>query len=230
MVWMFHHWGLPVRVISPLLDCSSPETVPIQTECGRPFSAVLTRSGDVYAWWQDNGTFSDLYWEGIELGAGLVPDHEGVVPCRTWELKTDPIKLPVLPDLPDLVAIGIPGEEHEEETRLIKIAACDKCLIGLTNKGHVLKLDGLTEEDDARIWHYVSENMSVLTFSLKPRCAATKLLRDKQNQSTPSLSSNYRRRRSEKSATSGIVVRHLAHHPCKRCHLNQLRIPGLKIS
>ena len=178
-VWLFRSWGRPVRLVSPLLDCSSPQTTPIQTECGRSFSAVLTRSGDVYVWWMGIGTFDDLYLQGIRIHgirAGLVPDHEGVIPCRTWELKTDLIKLPVLPDLPDLVAIGISGEGHREETRLIKIAACADYLIGLTNKGHALKLDRLSREDNPRIWQYVSENMSVLMFLLKPWCAATKLL------------------------------------------------------
>ena len=194
-VWTFKNWGWPVRLISPALDCSSPETVPIQTESGRSFSAVLTKSGDVYAWWPNIGTFNDQYQEGIinhRIRVDLVPDHEGVIPCRTWELKINLIKLPVLPDLPDLVAIGISGEEHKEETRLIKIVACNECLIGLTNKGHVLKLARLSSEHNARIWHYVSENVSDLMSSLKLWCAATKLLRDKQDQGEPSLPSNYR--------------------------------------
>ena len=177
-VWLFESWGQPIRFISPLLDCSSPETVPIQAECGR-FSAVLTRSGDVYVWWPNVGAFDDQYREGIKthgITMDIVPDHEGAIPCWTWEFKTDFIKLPTIPDLPDLVTTGLPGEEHMEETRLIKIAACTECLIGLTNKGHVLKLEGLSDEDSARIWCYVSENMSDLMSSLKPWCAATKLL------------------------------------------------------
>ena len=71
----------------------------------------------------------------------------------------DPTKLPALPNLPDLPATGLIEEERRKETRLIKIAACDHWLIGLTNKGHVLKLAGLLSEGGDRIWCYVSENL-----------------------------------------------------------------------
>ena len=164
-VWAFKNWGEPTHLISPSLDCSSPEATPIQTECGRAFSAVLTKSGDVYIWRLDVGSFKDLYHETIRIHGirvDIVPDHEGVIPCRTREFKTDFIKLPALPDLPDLVATGLPGEERREGTRLIKIAACSSSLIGLTNKGHVLKSDIPVGEDSAWIWHYVSESAYIL--------------------------------------------------------------------
>ena len=160
-VWTFKTWGGPVRLVSPSLDCSSPETTPVQAECGQWFCAVLTRSGDAYAWWVDAGTFKDLYLETRRISVGPVIEHEGVVLCRTQEFKMDPNKLPTLPDLPDLPGTGLPEEERKKETRLIKIAAGSHCLIGLTNKGHVLKLDGMRNEDDTRIWHYVSEAVRV---------------------------------------------------------------------
>ena len=175
-VWTFRDWGRPIRLVSPSLDCSSPKTTPIQAECGSWFCAVLTGSGDVYAWWTSSGTFSDLYWETSNSTTAPVPDHEAVIPCQTWELKTDPIKLPALPDLPGLPATGHSGEERRKETRLIKIAACDNCLIGLTNKGHVVKLGAMRDEGSARIWHYVSENMYVLMPFLKLWYAASVLL------------------------------------------------------
>ena len=49
-IWIFESWGRPYQIISPLLDCSSLETTPIQIEQGPIFSAALTRSGDVYVW------------------------------------------------------------------------------------------------------------------------------------------------------------------------------------
>ena len=158
-VWTFNNWAEPTRLVSPSLDCLSPETMPIQIECGVVFSAVLTRSGDVYAWWTNEGTFDELYMEIHNPRMGVIADHEGVIHCQTRELKMDPIKLPTLPDLPDLLATGLLQEDRRKETKLIKIAACNDCLIGLTNKGHVLKLDGLETEDHTRIWHYVSENV-----------------------------------------------------------------------
>ena len=147
-VWTFKQWGRPTRLVSPSLDCSSPETTPIQAECGTWFCAVLTGSGDAYAWWVDAGTFNDLYLENYDTSVDPVIEHEAVIPCRTRDFKMDPVKLPGLPDLPDLPATGLPEEERRKETRLIKIAACDNRLIGLTNKGHVLKLDGMHGEDD----------------------------------------------------------------------------------
>lgn len=164
-VWTFKSWGEPIQLISPSLDCSSPETTPIQIECGDMFSAALTRSGDVYAWWLNRGDFDELYWEIHETSMALVPDHEAAIPCRTLELKTDPIKLPAFSDLPDLPATGLPGGQRSKETRLIKIAACSSCLIGLTNKGHVLKLDGLSTDNNTWIWDYVSENVGSDSFS-----------------------------------------------------------------
>jgi len=163
-VWNFRSWGRPFRLVSPLLDCSSPETTPIQIECGWAFSTVLTKSGDVYAWWPFGDAFEDLYEETMakldedESTKAIVSDDETVIPCYTWEIKVDPTKLPILPDLPYLPATGLPAEEWRKETKLIKIAASDNCLIGLTNKGHVLKIDGLTDEDSTQIWHYVSES------------------------------------------------------------------------
>ena len=163
-VWNFRSWGRPFRLASPSLDCSSPETTPLQIECGWAFSAVLTRSGDVYAWWPFNDTFQDRYRQTMDeldldqSTKAIVPEGGTVIPCHTWEINKDPVKLPILPDLPDLPATGLPEGETRKETKLIKIAAFDNCLIGLTNKGHVLKIDGLTDEDSIQIWRYVSDD------------------------------------------------------------------------
>ena len=167
IVWTFSNWAGPIRLVSPSLDCSSPETMPIQIECGRSFSTMLTRSGDVYVWWTGAGTFRELDLETNDHRIGLVADHEGVIHCQTRELKMDPIKLPTLPDLPDLLATGLLEEERRKETKLIKIAACSDFLIGLTNKGHVLKSDGLNTEYHTRIWHYVSANVCIMMPFLK---------------------------------------------------------------
>ena len=163
-VWNFRSWGRPFRLISPLLDCLSPETTPIQVECGWAFSTILTRSGDVYAWGPFWGTLGDQYQEAMakldnnESTKVIVPNNETVIPCYPWEINEDPVKLPILPDLPDLPATGLPEEEQRKEIKLIKIAAFDNCLVGLTNKGHVLKIDGLTDKDSIQIWYYVSES------------------------------------------------------------------------
>ena len=167
-VWNFKSWGRPFRLVSPSLDCSSPETTPFQIECGWSYSSVLTRSGDVYAWWPFGDTLGSVYRKTVaeldldESTKAIVPDDGTVIPCHTWEINEDPVKLPILPDLPDLQATGLPKEELKKDTKLIKIAAFDNCLVGLTNKGHVLKIDGLNSEDAVQIWHYVSEGVRVI--------------------------------------------------------------------
>jgi len=167
-VWTFTSWGRPFQLISPLLDCSSPETTPIQIECGWESSAVLTKSGDVYVWWLYEGAFGEQYWEAMakldedESTKAIVPDGGTVIPCHTWKINLDPIKLPILPRLPDLLATGLPEEEYRKETKLIKISAFDNSLVGLTNKGHVLKMDELYMENSTWVWHYVSKNVWII--------------------------------------------------------------------
>ena len=167
-VWNFRSWGRPFRLVSPSLDCSSPETTPIQIECGWPFSAVLSKSGDVYAWWPYGDTFEDRYWEIMDeldkdkSTKASVPDNETIIPCHTWEMRMDPVKLPILPDLPDLPSTGLPEEARKKETKLIKIAGFDNSLVGLTNKGHILKMDEMYAAEFTPVWHYVSESAQMI--------------------------------------------------------------------
>jgi len=92
-IWTFINWGRPFRLVSPSLDCSSPGTTPVQIECSLRFSAVLTGSGDVYAWWLYEGTLWDQYWKTVgeldkdESAKAVVPDGGTVIPCHTWEMN-----------------------------------------------------------------------------------------------------------------------------------------------
>ena len=100
----------------------------------------------------------------VELGKdesmkAIVPNGGIVIPCHTWEINKDPIRLPTLPDLPDFLGTGLLEEERKKETKLIKIAAFNFYLIGLTNKGHVLKIDGMRTEDSIWNWYYVSQGI-----------------------------------------------------------------------
>ena len=168
MVWNFINWGRPFRLASPLLDCSSPETTPIQIKCRLPLSAVLSGSGDVYAWWPYGDALNSQYEQAMaeldedESTKAIVSDGGTVIPCYTWEIKMDPVKFPTLPNLRDLPATGLPEDECRKETKLIKIAGFYNSLVGLTNKGHVLKMDKLSAEDSARVWHYVSERARMI--------------------------------------------------------------------
>ena len=162
MVWNLASWGRPFRLVSPLLDCSSPETTPVQIECCYRFSAVLTGSGDVCVWWPCWDAIGDWYYDAMEESdenestKAIVPEGGRVIPCHTLEIHEDPVKLPALPDLPELPGTGLSEEERGKETKLIKIAVFRFRLIGLTNKGHVLKMDDLWTANS--VWCYVSES------------------------------------------------------------------------
>ena len=165
-VWIFINWGHPFRIVSPFLDCSSPKTTPIQVECGGAFFNILMESGDVCIWRLPEYWHRDLF-SGLgndESTMAIVPDGETVIPCYTWEIDLDLVKLPKLPDLPDLPGTGLPEEERQKETKLVKIVAPGYGLVGLTNKGHVLKSGRLADEDSIQDWRYVSKSIHTITY------------------------------------------------------------------
>jgi len=115
-------------------------------------------------WSTSWSTFPDQYPEAMvesnkdESTGAIIPEGGTVMPCDTLEANVDPVKLLDLPELPDLPATGLLERERRKDTKLIEIAAFQYCLVGLTNKGHVLKMDNLYTEDHAQTWHYVSES------------------------------------------------------------------------
>ncbi|KAH9884808.1 RCC1/BLIP-II [Cubamyces lactineus] len=161
-VWTFTSWGRPFRLSSSLVDKSSPETMPVQVESGWSFSAILTESGDVLAYWPFGGRMKSIInqkdeelnnIENPELKAAVRAraddNNPNVIPCHWWVMHgADPVRLPAVPvhSLPVLRKTGLSQEQLDEDTKLVKIAALDNCAIGLTNKGHVLRYDGLANE------------------------------------------------------------------------------------
>ncbi|KAI0318375.1 RCC1/BLIP-II [Amylostereum chailletii] len=151
-VWTFTNWGRPYKLVSPLLDCHAPETTPVQVEAGWSFCAVLTQSGDVLVYWPSSGDISVKYEQlEAELGrndpssqARATEDNR--IPCAVVNVTSNPFYLPSIPQLPDLSEADPSEEEVAAETKLIKIAGLDNNLIGLTNKGHVLKFYNLDNE------------------------------------------------------------------------------------
>ncbi|KAA1469035.1 RCC1/BLIP-II [Dentipellis sp. KUC8613] len=150
-VWTFLSWGRPFLLRSPLLDCHAPDTTPLQVECGWAFSSVLTKSGDVLVYWPFGGTITalvrakmaEMNAEGDKNAYG----REGIIACAPWALEVDPVRLPAIPSLlPTLPDSGLNAERLAEETRLVKIASFDNYIVGLTNKGHVLKYGPLSDE------------------------------------------------------------------------------------
>jgi SCF-associated factor 1 len=68
------------------------------------------------------------------------PTSDNCIPCVHWSLRADPKRAPHIPQLPEFQDAGI-TQEKSKPTTLVKIAAFDEHIIGLTNKGHVLKFD-----------------------------------------------------------------------------------------
>ncbi|KAG6857477.1 hypothetical protein H0H87_003544 [Tephrocybe sp. NHM501043] len=135
-------WGRPFRLVSDLL--TDPNLKPLQIECGWGFSSMLTVSGDVFVWWPFTGETAQRIEEAnaqmnqeSDKKASAQPDNS--IPCVTWDLNENPARLPSIPRLPDLSG----GSNEEKPTQLIQIAGLDGHIVGLTNKGHVLKFDSL---------------------------------------------------------------------------------------
>ncbi|EPQ56536.1 RCC1/BLIP-II protein [Gloeophyllum trabeum ATCC 11539] len=148
-VWNFRSWGRPFRLVSPLLDKSIPESTPAQIECGWAFTSVLTQSGDVIIWWPFLDDMHRIFGERDEemnqAGDKRAEETpEGSIACVPWDMQLDPFRLPPIPrNLPELLQTGDSDEAPKKETKLVKIAAGDNMIIGLTNKGHVLHFGGL---------------------------------------------------------------------------------------
>ena len=177
-VWLFVSWGRPARIVSPVIsDASSAVSRVIQVEAGWSNFAVLTALGTVYVGWPFEGEMKakidahdqELDSAPIRRAAARVSEDRKV-PCEVWDLHHDLFELPSIPrDLPTLGANT--DSTNEEELRLIKIAAGDQFIVGLTNGGHVLKIDIQIDDQDfenglrairqsfrygERKWEYVS--------------------------------------------------------------------------
>lgn len=153
-VWTFLSWGRPFRLDTPALNATTLDSTPALVECGWNFSSVLTKSGDVYVWWPFSAPLKDVIAaQDVAMDAADQKAHateSGVIPCSTWELRQEPTMLPPLPQLPEL-PLGL-----AEPVKLVKLAALESRLIGLTNHGHVLSIP---VESDVAVrserWEYV---------------------------------------------------------------------------
>ncbi|PIL24865.1 hypothetical protein GSI_12752 [Ganoderma sinense ZZ0214-1] len=172
-VWTFTSWGRPFRLDSSLVDLSSPDTTPVQVESGWSFSSILTESGDVLVYWPSSGRFKEAIDKKMEefdssddevfvaaTKARPSESEPSVVPCHWWVLHgADLVRLPPIPasSLPEIRGTGLAQDALDRETKLVKIAALDNNIIGLTNKGHVLRYGELYggEENLTGHWEYL---------------------------------------------------------------------------
>jgi len=135
-------------------------------ECGWTFSAALSSSGTAFVWNPLEGAVGNAASQR-DTEFDNAPDEDmkgmevdGVIKCYTWTLEgIEPLRLPELPHL----------DSEATHPRLVKIAAGDQFIIGLTDGGHVLKLDltdinqpnaikelGSLFQKRLRGWEYVS--------------------------------------------------------------------------
>ncbi|KAJ3976445.1 regulator of chromosome condensation 1/beta-lactamase-inhibitor protein II [Lentinula raphanica] len=157
-IWTFKSWGRPFRLVSDIL--SSPDSLPVQVECGWTFSAALTSSGSVLVWCPFSNPMRALIETKMnEMDeAGNLKAHttdEGLINCVPWDLQADPIVLPSLPlNLPKLAESESDFESIDDQLRIIKIAGFENALVALTNQGHVLLFDTLGEASRGN-WQYL---------------------------------------------------------------------------
>lgn len=146
-VWSFNSWGNPYRIVSALVNGSSPETTPIQVESGGRESYVLMESGDVLLWTPyDDQSQTQMRQTMQQLGlvdAKVFTTSDDTIQCITWDFEQPIYRLPPIPsNLPDLN-----GDKNEEEVKLVKIAGFwYHRMVGLTNRGHLLIFDGHPDE------------------------------------------------------------------------------------
>ncbi|KAI0259677.1 RCC1/BLIP-II [Gloeopeniophorella convolvens] len=160
-IWDFSDWFISCRLRSPLLACTAPESTPCQIACGWYFSAILTRSGDVLIFWPSGlGPPSSILVADPDT-----PQHgtieEDHIDCIYRQLHVDLCRLPPIPRLPELDDAQGLAEERHTGLYLVKIAATIRQIIGLTNKGHVLKFGSIEDKDmlASASWEYL-ENYS----------------------------------------------------------------------
>ncbi|KAG9044453.1 hypothetical protein FS837_008126 [Tulasnella sp. UAMH 9824] len=167
--WLFTSWGRPIQLTSPLIHGTgnSAEAL-VQVECGWGFVSMLNGSGMVYVFWPGtpgaefrqavdnlNRTLDE---SGEHKASSIEAEHEDVIPCTSLAISVSPLALPPIPDdLPDLSSADpgsgsfeatvdasgkvVEAQHSDEGLRLVRIAAGDDFLVGLTNKGHVLAID-----------------------------------------------------------------------------------------
>lgn len=99
-------------------------------------------------------------------GHNMAHPEGNVIPCVPWDMSHEPTRLPSIPSLPDLPDAG--SHEGTQQTQLIQIAAFDNHIVGLTNRGHVLKYGSLLSEDEVPHghWEYASIKFSDMWFLL----------------------------------------------------------------
>ena len=157
-VWIIIRPDRPYIIESDLINNEHADSTPIQVVCGHFFSAILTRSGDVYIVYPFDEYARKEHEKRCEESETGLEIEGNRISCKTWKLKCELYKLREIGDLTELdQRHGSPGSKSPP--KIISIAATDKFLIGLTDKGHVLKINQFDSGKKTQIkdqnWVYV---------------------------------------------------------------------------
>ncbi|CAE6451761.1 unnamed protein product [Rhizoctonia solani] len=136
-IYILLQWGHPIRLDTPTLSGDRPESTVVQVEAGWDVCTFLTEAGDVFAIFPFHSPFSETVTE--RTTQSVVTPQGGEVPCVCVDVQHHPTRLPSIPD--DLPTLHPDPLKSSVPPRLIQIAAGDKFVVGLTDGGHVLKLD-----------------------------------------------------------------------------------------
>ncbi|KAG8728735.1 hypothetical protein FRC12_021544 [Ceratobasidium sp. 428] len=157
--WIVRSWGRPAQLVAPALDNERPETSVVQVAAGWDVCAFLTQAGEVSVVFPFHGAFDEIV-QGREAPEGgeqqEVLAQGGQVNVQHWDVQHNPTRLPALPTgLPTLHPPTDADAAQDIPPKLIKIAAGEHFVIGLTDGGHVLKLD-LPTSNEAELQQIVS--------------------------------------------------------------------------
>ena len=129
-----------------MFNGARPESNVVQVEAGWDICAFLTQTGDVYVAFPFSGSLETEAEVHIPRPDAPGPRRRVVrrddeLPCECWDLEHHPTKLPPLPtNLPELHP-KTDAETQDAPPKLVKIAAGDHFVVGLTDGGRVLKLN-----------------------------------------------------------------------------------------
>ena len=139
-----------------MINNEHADSTPIQVVCGHDYSAILTRSGEIYIIWPFDEYVIDAYKKQCKGSSTTLEIEGNSISCKTWKLKYDLYKLPQIGDLPELNqrdrSLG-----SNSPPKIIKIAAMYNRLFGITDDGHILSITGVRSRAEImnEHWTYV---------------------------------------------------------------------------
>ena len=146
----------PFLLKSDLINNEHADSTPIQVVCNYYYSAILTRSGDVYIVYPFDEYARKEHEKRCEESETGLEIEGNRISCKTWKLKYDLYKLPQIGGLPELNQRDR-SPKSNSSPKIIKIAAMYNRLFGITDDGHILSITGVESraEIEDKHWTYV---------------------------------------------------------------------------